>query len=539
MPNNDYWKKRMESIEEMSHKKGMAYTSHIDKQFRLAEKRINQKIEYWYARIAKNNEVSLSAAKEMLRADELEDFHLTVEEYIEKGKTLDFDNRWMQQLENASAKVHIRRLEALQLQMQQECEVLFGNMTDGLDKTLTDVYTSAYYNTAYEFMKGHGVGWAFNKLDIRKIEQAINTAWAYDKKTFKARCWTNKEKLVHELNTTLTQSIIRGESPQKAIDQISKRMKVSRYSAGRLIMTESCAISTMAQKGCYKELGVEKFEFVATLDSSTSDVCRSMDGQIFNMSDYNIGVNVPPLHCFCRSCTVPYYEDDFGSVGERAARGDDGETYNVPANMTYSDWEKQFVKDGINNPKETFETGRNSSKKFITDQSIIKVQSVKLDGYTDEEMELLANKHRELLQIAKDKNNSDEVVGVFSTSFDKPTYILGSENFVYVSGNSDARVKMLKAKYQSMIWIHNHPKGSSFSYDDIGSFLQPQIKTFTIVTNKGKLYCLNKKNDFDFDGLRDKIKEIKSNYTNFKESQSDIAKDILKIISDYGVEYIR
>lgn len=335
----------MESIEEMSHKKGMAYTSHIDKQFRLAEKRINQKIEYWYARIAKNNEVSLSAAKEMLRADELEDFHLTVEEYIEKGKTLDFDNRWMQQLENASAKVHIRRLEALQLQMQQECEVLFGNMTDGLDKTLTDVYTSAYYNTAYEFMKGHGVGWAFNKLDTRKIEQAINTAWAYDKKTFKARCWTNKEKLVNELNTTLTQSIIRGESPQKSIDQLSKRMKVSRFNAGRLIMTESCAISTMAQKGCYKELGVEKFEFVATLDSSTSDVCRSMDGQIFNMSDYKIGVNVPPLHCFCRSCTVPYYEDDFGSIGERAAKGDDGETYYVPSNMKYNEWYNKFVEN--------------------------------------------------------------------------------------------------------------------------------------------------------------------------------------------------
>ena len=36
-----------------------------------------------------------------------------------------------------------------------------------------------------------------------------------------------------------------------------------------------------------------------------------MDGQVFNMSDYKIGLNAPPLHCFCRSCTVPYFEDDF------------------------------------------------------------------------------------------------------------------------------------------------------------------------------------------------------------------------------------
>lgn len=340
MPNRDYWQERMEALEDANHQKGRAYTANVEKQFRMAQKNIEDKINYWYVRMAENNELTMQGAKRLLRADELEEFKWSVEEYIEKGKSLQYSDKWAKQLENASAKVHINRLEALKMQMQQECEVLFGNMADGLDSTLRDMYTNSYYHTAYEMMKGHGVGWAFNRLDTRRIETAINTVWTNDGKRFSDRVWANKDKLVNELNTVLTQNIIRGESPQRAIQQLSHRLKVSRSNAGRLIMTESAFIHSQAQRECFKELDVERFEFVATLDSHTSEVCQAMDGVIIDMTDYKIGLNVPPLHCYCRSCIVPFYEDN---VGMRAARGDDGKTYLVPSDMAYKDWKKAFV----------------------------------------------------------------------------------------------------------------------------------------------------------------------------------------------------
>ena len=55
------------------------------------------------------------------------------------------------------------------------------------------------------------------------------------------------------------------------------------------------------------------------------------------------GVTAPPFHVWCRSTTVPFFDDDFDDIGERAARGEDGKTYYVPANMTYHQWEKGFV----------------------------------------------------------------------------------------------------------------------------------------------------------------------------------------------------
>jgi SPP1 gp7 family putative phage head morphogenesis protein len=344
MPNSDYWKKRMAAVEESQYKKTREYYQYAQEQFRKTEASINREIELWYAKFADNNEISLSAAKELLRKDELEEFHWSVEEYIKKGESLDYSDQWREALNNASAKVHINRLEAIKLQMQQECEVLYGNLNDNVDAMLRDIYTEGYYRTAYEIQKGTGVGYAFNRLDTRRVGTAVNSAWAQDGRNFSDRLWRNKENLVNSLNETLTQNIIRGENPRRAIDELSKKLGTSKTNAGRLYMTESAAISARSQKDCYKELEVEEFEFVATIDTSTCDICGSMDGRHFPMSEYEIGLTVPPLHPNCRCVTAPYFPDD-EEDGTRAARNEEGKTYEVPANMTYKQWKEKYVKD--------------------------------------------------------------------------------------------------------------------------------------------------------------------------------------------------
>jgi len=114
-------------------------------------------------------------------------------------------------------------------------------------------------------------------------------------------------------------------------------------------MTESAAFASAAQKDCFKALDVEKYEIVATLDNRTSQICQDLDGEVFDMKDYQVGVTAPPFHPWCRTTTVPYFEDNYG---ERAARDEKtGKTYYVPSNMKYKDWKKAFVdggsKDGL------------------------------------------------------------------------------------------------------------------------------------------------------------------------------------------------
>lgn len=344
MKSSEYWQKRFELLEQVAHQQGVQCYADIEKQYRQAQKTLEGQIAAWYQRFADNNGVTLADAKRMLTAKELAELKWDIQDYIRYGEENAINGTWVKQLENASARFHISRLEALKLQTQQSIEVMFGNQLDSIDSTMRDVYKSGYYHTAYEIQKGVGVGWDFSTLDDKQISKVINKPWAVDGKNFSERIWGNRQKLVNELNNTLTQNIILGKDPQKAIDELARKMNTSKVNAGRLVMTEEAFFSSAAQKDCFDELDVEQFEIVATLDSHTSDICRGMDGKHFLMSEWKVGVTAPPFHVHCRSTTVPYFDDEFNAVGERAARDEEtGKTYFVPGNMTYKEWEKAFV----------------------------------------------------------------------------------------------------------------------------------------------------------------------------------------------------
>lgn len=343
--NKDYWHKRFEQLEDEQYRRSAAYYQDLQEQFRRASNDIQMDIGRWYQRLADNNDISLAGAKRLLKKNDLKEFHWTVEQYIKAGEENAVDQRWMKQLENASARHHISYLDAMKLQIQQHAELLSteyeGGMTDFLHKS----YADNYYHSAYEIAKGTSVGSNLARLDDKRIDMVIRKPWAQDGAAFSDRIWSNKQKLVNTLHTELSQNIIRGASPQKAIDSLARTMDVSRSQAGRLVMTESAAIASAAKQDCLKELGVEQYEIVATLDSHTSEICRDMDGKVFAQKDYEVGVTAPPFHPNCRTTTAPYFDDEFTAEDQRAARGEDGKTHYVPADMKYREWEKKYVKE--------------------------------------------------------------------------------------------------------------------------------------------------------------------------------------------------
>lgn len=339
----DYWKKRFELLEQSQNQQGIQCYADIERQYRQAQRQIETQIQSWYGRFASNNGVSIQDARRMLTNKELAELKWDINEYIRHGEQNALLGTWVKELENASARYHISRLEALKLQTQQQIEVLFGNQLDSIDSAMKSIYTSGYYHTAYEIQKGYGVGWDFATLDESRINKIINKPWAADGKNFSERIWGNRQKLVNELNTELTRNIILGQDPQKAIDAIAKKMNTSKNTAGRLVMTEEAFFSSAAQKDCFNELDVELFEVVATIDSHTSEICQEMDGKVFSISQWEVGVTAPPFHVWCRTTTAPAFGDEFDNIGERAARGKEGKTYHIPADMTYKEWQKSFV----------------------------------------------------------------------------------------------------------------------------------------------------------------------------------------------------
>ena len=386
MRTSEYWETRSLQLEEALHNKAERYVHDLEEQYTQAARDTHKEVLVLYNRLAANNGVSLAEAKKMLTTTELKEFRWTVDEYIKYGREHAISGAWMKELENASLRYRISRLEAMKVQMQHHAEVVMAKEVDGMTRMLSDMYTEGYYKTGHMVQSGLGIGHSFAALDSNKVDKVLSRPWAPDGKNFSERIWgQHRPQLVNDLHTGLTQMIARGESPDKLIDMISKKYNVSKKKAGNLVMTEAAYFSSKADQDSFKEMEVEEQRFVATLDSHTSDICRDMDGKVFRSEDVIIGENAPPLHCRCRSVMTPYFE---GNVQGRMARNEEGNSEPIPEDIPYHEWERKYVKGEKDAVKPAVEPEPETLKDKVklvkgdleTDQQTLRTQNVELQS---------------------------------------------------------------------------------------------------------------------------------------------------------------
>lgn len=469
MRTDAYWSQRMEMLNEAQLQKGEEYIRSMQREYDKAMTSIQRDIDVFYQRFAENNRVNLAAARQMLSAGQLQEFKWTVEEYIQRGRENAIDQRWMRQLENASIKVRVSRLEALQTQMQQHVEVLHSNRQAGSQRLLGGIYQDNYYRSIFEVQKGTGIGSSFSKLDTAQIEKVLSAPWAPDGSNFTSRIWKDKQKLLAELKTTLTQSLIRGDPSDRVIRDFAQRMDVSQSAARRLILTESAYFAGQSRLDSYKEMSVEKYKYTATLDTRTSNACRHMDGQVILVAEAQPGENYPPLHGHCRSTTIPYFEDN---VKERAARDRNGDVYAVDGNMTYKEWhEKHVGKEALlpsqADVQDSPPTGGADSVKLV------------------EQLPATASLEEKVRQLKR----YEEVI---RNEPIEHAYILSESGEVYHTSGTSREVNIAAVgadKLKDSIVTHNHPSavgepGGSFSREDVLAFVAFGLQELRAVDSK-------------------------------------------------------
>lgn len=114
--------------------------------------------------------------------------------------------------------------------------------------------------------------------------------------------------------------------------------------ARRLVRTESCFLNGELNAMAYEECEIEKYRYLATLDLRTSEICRSLDGKIFPLSERKAGKNYPPMHPWCRSTTISVTDEEtLARMKRRAYNPATGRLELVPATMTYQEWYKKYV----------------------------------------------------------------------------------------------------------------------------------------------------------------------------------------------------
>ena len=125
----------------------------------------------------------------------------------------------------------------------------------------------------------------------------------------------------------------------------------------------------------------------------------------------------------------------------------------------------------------------------ITDKAIESVPKIKIDGYTDEQCELIQQHHKELLKYSRDNNDNKEVAFVMDSSMSSRKEFIGS----------DDKLDFGSELYGKDLFVmHNHPRNSSYSITDLIFFRNStNVKTLTIIKNSGGVEFITKTSEFD------------------------------------------
>ena len=138
----------------------------------------------------------------------------------------------------------------------------------------------------------------------KRVQEVLNSVWC-DGQNWSGRIWKNKALLVTRLEQGLIGCIARGVSKDTLVEQIKSDFNTGFYNADRLVRTELTYVQNQSCLNRYKDCGIKEFQFLAEIDSRTSQICQELNGKVFKMKDAEVGENVPPIHVFCRSTIIP------------------------------------------------------------------------------------------------------------------------------------------------------------------------------------------------------------------------------------------
>jgi hypothetical protein len=179
-------------------------------------------------------------------------------------------------------------------------------------------------------------------------------------------------------------------------------------------------------------------------------------------------------------------------------------------------------------------------KIYITDVAIEGVDKVKPSDFTDEQAINMQIKHKELLKLAKDKNESNEVLFIDDLNFKSEVQILGEEFVVSPAKNPFAVSVVKNAERQSLIYLHNHPSTNNFSVADIDTFIcEGSIKAMSVVTNQGEVYVLNKKAGYEYNKARQLMSETFYSFEEDEIDNNEFVKRFIKKCNEGGIEYVK
>lgn len=431
---DSYWLKRANQRLTRSERISKAHMRELAKVYNEARRQTVESLKQIYAAYYKGQDgFDMQALRSIVPSGELKRF---LDDMKKLGISTDLPD-------NYNARITRLRFINEQLAAQAHKVAMSERTIDS--KALREVYTDSYYRAGYDVARGIGsTPSGFSTLDQRTVDKVMNAR--FEGRNFSTRVWKNSDILANKLKGELATAIATGQSIQKTAARFRDDFNVNQYYAERLIRTETNHFHNSAELEAYKEMGFEKFKFLATLDNRTSEICQEMDGKIFDVKNGLPGENIPPLHPNCRSTIVPYFKEyePETRMYRNPMTGKNEYTYSISYNEWRKDFEEALTPTGKRTVWELIGKKRNSAENTIRE-----------------------NRKYETLLVIDEKDN---VVHAEK----------GSQHRVYLSDKAN-RLLM----HDGYAASHNHPSCSSFSTADLKTAASHNLRYIRAATKYG------------------------------------------------------
>ncbi len=297
----DRFTKQEDGINKLTVKKEAA----LKRIYRDAKKELESDLAVFLEKYSRANKLESADLKRMLNTKEIAKFRYDIKGYVDEIERLGKDTlegkALKKELDIMAGRTRVSRVEALRTGIEHELNKVAIKSSDTIKNHLSGVVDETY-SEVFKIIRGNTMA----KLDTKLIKRIVGQKW--DSKNYSQRVWQNRRGLADKVMKTITSGIMQGHDFDRMVDGLRKNVAVGYYEARRLMHTETTFALERAKGEAFKDMGVKKYRFVAVMDRDTSEICRNLNGQEFEMKDRQIGINCPAMHPFCRSVTVPVLE---------------------------------------------------------------------------------------------------------------------------------------------------------------------------------------------------------------------------------------
>ena len=334
-----YWDKRYLRIKAQELENVANYESNLKPRLSSLEYELEQEANTWYSKYASNHDIDVDTAKQLLKTVGSTNWKMTLAEFRRKA----IKGGYTKELDSEYFKSRIARLQDLEEQLKEISSRFASDETDSLSNRLTNQFQETYMTTIFNTqVQQNKLTSNFAQFNEDQVKYIVNQPW--HKEDFSKRVWKNyRDELPGQLVDVMLRGTFMGYSPERITKMFQQRFEgIRRHQIHRLVITEMGHIAEQATSKAYEESGIEEYEYMATLESHTCEVCARLDGKIFKMSEKREGINYPLIHPHCRCTTVPHIED-LPDVKERWMRDPETDKGKIINNMSFDEWKNKYA----------------------------------------------------------------------------------------------------------------------------------------------------------------------------------------------------